>query len=145
MANDFWTTVEEAVLAALQGELDGQVKTLVTYQGDCLADLHREYWRFPAVLVQLRQSRGVQVTSASYDLSLGFTIFVITRGNTAKRREASGIYGILAGMRQALWHQDLGLDLQPLELIREEPLLNDQEFSVFAAQYETAMVQDFGN
>jgi hypothetical protein len=145
MANDFWTTVEEAVLAALQGELDGQVKTLVTYQGDCLADLHREYWRFPAVLVQLRQSRGVQVTSASYDLSLEFTIFVITRGNTAKRREASGIYGILAGMRQALWHQDLGLDLQPLELIREEPLLNDQEFSVFAAQYETAMVQDFGN
>jgi phage gp37-like protein len=145
MANDFWTTVEEAVLAALQGELDGQVKTLVTYQGDCLADLHREYWRFPAVLVQLRQSRGVQVTSASYDLSLAFTIFVITRGNTAKRRESSGIYGILAGVRQALWHQDLGLDLQPLELIREEPLLNDQEFSVFAAQYETAMVQDFGN
>jgi hypothetical protein len=145
MANDFWTTVEEAVLAALQGELDGQVKTLVTYQGDCLADLHREYWRFPAVLVQLRQSRGVQVTLASYDLSLEFTIFVITRGNTAKRREASGIYGILAGVRQALWHQDLGLDLQPLELIREEPLLNDQEFSVFATQYETAMVQDFGD
>jgi phage gp37-like protein len=143
MANDLWTTVEEAVLAALQAELDGQVNTLVTYQGDWLADLHREYWRFPAVLVQLRQSRGAQVTLSSYDLSLEFTIFVIVRGNTAKRREASGIYGILAGVRQALWHQDLGLDLQPLTLIKEEPLLNDQEFSVFAAHYETAMVQDF--
>ena len=46
MANDFWTTVEEAVLAALQGELEGQVKTLVTYQGDCLADLHRSTGAF---------------------------------------------------------------------------------------------------
>jgi phage gp37-like protein len=143
MANDLWTTVEEAVLAALQGELEGQVNTLVTYQGDYLADLHREYWRFPAVLVQLRQSRGAQVTLSSYDLSLEFTIFVLVRGNTAKRREASGIYGILAGVRKALWHQDLGLDLQPLTLIKEEPLLNDQEFSVFAAHYETTMVQDF--
>jgi phage gp37-like protein len=145
MANDPWTTVEEAVLAALQSELGNQVNTLVTYQGDLLSDLHREYWRFPAVLVQLRQSQGAQVTLSSYDLSLEFTIFVIVRGNTAKRRETSGIYGLLAGVRQALWHQDLSLDLQPLDLIKEEPLLNDQEFSVFAAHYETAMVQDFGS
>jgi phage gp37-like protein len=145
MAVDFWTTVEEAVLAALEVELDGQVNTLVTYQGDYQADLQREYWSFPAVLVQLRQTRGTQVTLASYDLTLEFTIYVIVRGNIAKRREASGLYLILAGVRQALWHQDLGLDLQPLELVKEEPLLNDQEFSVFAAHYETAMVQDFGN
>jgi phage gp37-like protein len=145
MADDTWTTVEEAVLAALQSELGSQVNTLVTYQGDLLSDLHREYWRFPAVLVQLRQSQGTQVTLSSYDLSLEFTIFVIVRGNTAKRRETSGIYGLLAGVRQALWHQDLGLDLQPLDLIKEEPLLNDQEFSVFAAHYETALVQDFSS
>jgi phage gp37-like protein len=145
MADDTWTTVEEAVLAALQSELGSQVNTLVTYQGDLLSDLHREYWRFPAVLVQLRQSQGTQVTLSSYDLSLEFTIFVIVRGNTAKRRENSGIYGLLAGVRQALWHQDLGLDLQPLDLIKEEPLLNDQEFSVFAAHYETALVQDFSS
>ena len=43
-----------------------------------------------------------------------------------------------------MWHQDLGLDLQPLNLIREEPLLSNQEFSVYAAHYDTALVQDLG-
>ena len=47
MANDLWTTVEDAVVAALKAELDAQVKTLATYQGDWLTDLHGEYWRFP--------------------------------------------------------------------------------------------------
>jgi len=145
MANDLWTTVEDAVLAALQTELEAQVKTLATYQGDWLTDLQREDWRFPAVLVQLRQSRGEQVTLSSYDLNLEFTILVLVRhlrGEAAGRREADGIYSILAGVRKALWHQDLGLELQPLTLIREEPLLSSQEFSVFASHYGTALVQD---
>jgi phage gp37-like protein len=145
MANDLWTMVEDAVVAALKTELDGQVKTLATYQGDYLADLQREYWRFPAVLVQLRQSRGEQVTLRSYDLSLEFTVLVMVRhlrGEAAARREAEGVYQILAGVRKALWHHDLGLELQPLNLIREEPLLSNQEFSVYAAHYGTALVQD---
>ena len=142
MANDLWTTIEDAVVAALQAELDTQVKTLATYQGDWLTDLHGEYWRFPAVLVQLRQSRGEQVTFSSYDLSLEFTVLVVVRGNTAKRREANGVFQILAGVRKALWHQDLGLELQPMNLIREEPLLSNQEFAVYAAHYSTSLVQD---
>ncbi len=143
MANDLWTTVEDAVVAALKAELDSQVKTLATYQGDWLTDLHREDWRFPAVLVQFRQSRGEQVTLSSYDLNLEFTVLVMVIGGiAAKRREADGVYQILAGVRQALWHQDLGLELQPLNLIREEPLLSNQEFAVYAAHYGTALVQD---
>ena len=145
MANDLWTTVEDSLLAALKAELDDQVKTLATYQGDWLTDLQREDWRFPAVLVQLRQSRGEQVTLGSYDLNLEFTVLVLVRhlrGEAAGRREADGIYQILAGVRKALWHQDLGLELQPLNLIREEPLLSSPEFSVYAAHYGTALVQD---
>jgi phage gp37-like protein len=145
MANDLWTTVEDAVVAALKKELDDQINTLATYQGDWLTDLHREYWRFPAVLVQLRQSRGEQVTLGSYDLSLEFIVLVVVRhlrGEVAGRREADGIYQILSGVRKALWHQDLGLELQPLNLIREEPLMSNQEFSVYAAHYGTALVQD---
>ncbi len=142
MASDLWTTVEDAVVAALKKELDPQINTLATYQGDWLADLHREYWRFPAVLVLFRQSRGEQITLGSYDLSLEFTVLVMVRGGSAKRREASGVYQILAGVREALWHQDLGLELQPLNLIKEEPLLSDQEFSVYAAHYGTTLVQD---
>jgi phage gp37-like protein len=145
MANDLWTTVEDAVVAALKEELDGRVETLASYQGDWLVDLQRENWRFPAVLVQLAQSRGEQVTLGSYDLSLEFSILVMVRhlrGEAAARREAEGVYQILAGVRKALWHQDLGLELQPLNLIREEPLLSNQEFSVYAAHYGTALVQD---
>jgi phage gp37-like protein len=145
MADDLWGTVEDAVLTALQGELEAQVNTLATYQGDWLADLQREDWRFPVVLVQLRQSRGEQVTLSSYDLNLEFTILVLVRhlrGEAAGRRETDGIYPILAGVRKALWHQDLGLEVQPLNLIREEPLLSSQEFSVYAAHYGTALVQD---
>ena len=144
---DLWTTVEDAVVAALRQELDGQVQTLATYQGDWLTDLTRQDWRFPAVLVQLRRSRGLQVTLGSYDLSLEFTVLVVVRqlrGEVEGRRAAGGVYEILAGVRQALWHQDLGLDLQPLDLRREEPLLNNQEFSVYAAHYGTALVQDVG-
>ncbi len=142
MASDLWTTVEEAVLAALEHGLNGQVKTLISYQGDWLTDLTQEYWRFPAVLVQLRQGLGQQITLGSYDLTLEFTIFVVARGGSAKQRAANGVYEILAGVREALWNQDLGLDLQPLNLIKEEPLLNNQEFSVYAAHYGTAMVVD---
>ncbi len=145
MASNLWTAVEDAVLAALQAELAGQVSTLASYQGDWQADLQREDWRFPAVLVQLRQSRGEQVTFSSYDLNLEFTILVLVRhlrGEAAGRREADGIYHLLAGVRKALWHQELGLELQPLNLIREEPLLSSPEFSVYAAPYGTALVQD---
>ena len=69
MANDLWTTVEDAVVEALQKELESQVKTLATYQGDWLTDLHAEYWRFPAVLVQFRQSRGEDSPNAKDNLA----------------------------------------------------------------------------
>jgi phage gp37-like protein len=142
MPDDLLTTVEAAVLAALSAELGSQVKTLVSYQGNWLADLTQEYWRFPAVLLQLRQTQGVQVTLGSYDLTLEFTILVVLRGGSPKQRAANGISQILAGVRTALWNQDLGLDAQPFNLIKEEPLLNNQEFAVFAATYSTNLVQD---
>src|SRR3989339_1660971 len=116
MANDLWTTVEDAVVAALQAELENQVKTLATYQVDWQTDLHREDWRFPAVLVQLRQSRAEQVTLGSYDLNLEFTVLVLVRhlrGEAAGRREADGVYQLLAGGRKALWGQGPGVGRQP--------------------------------
>jgi phage gp37-like protein len=142
MATDPWTNVEEAVLAALQAGLGGLVKTLITYQGDWQTDLQQEYWRFPAVLVQLRQTRGEQVTLGSYDFTMEFVIFVAVRGNSAKHRDNGGVYQILAGVREALWNQDLGLEVQPFNLIKEEPLLNNLEYSVYAAHYDTVLVQD---
>ena len=145
MADDLWTTIEDAVLAALKAELDSQVKTLATYQGDWLADLHREDWRFPAVLVQLRQSRGEQVTIGSYDLNLEFTVLVLVRhlrGETAGRRRPMGSTRCWQGCERPCGTRTWGWSCNPSISIREEPLLSDQEFVVYAAHYGTALVQD---
>jgi hypothetical protein len=64
------------------------------------------------------------------------------RGEAEARRQEGGAYQLLEGIRRALWHQDLGLDLLPLALVEEEALLNTQEFAVYAALYRTMAVQD---
>lgn len=138
-------TIEDAVLAALQARLGEMSGTLTTYQGDWRADLGRQTWRFPAVLVMLEQSRGEQVGLRSCDLTLDFTVLVAVRnlrGDPEARRGEAGAYPLLLEIREALWFQDLGLALQPLSLLKEEPIRNDQEFSVYAARYRTALVQD---
>jgi phage gp37-like protein len=146
MADLNWTALEDAVLAALESQLGQAVPTLATYQGDWQEDLRRQAWRLPAVLVMLAQSRAAQVGHRSYELTLDFTFLVVCRalrGEAEGRRQEGGAYQILAGIRQALWHQDLGLGLLPFSLVREEPWLNAPEFTVYAAHYRTGALQDF--
>jgi len=140
-----WTALEEAALAALQEQLAYQVNTLESYQGDWRGDLQGEGWRLPAVLVMLASTRSEAATVRSYDLTIDLTLLVVVRqlrGEASGRRQEGGAYQILAGIRQALWHQDLGLEVLPLALVREEPLLNNREFTVYAAQYRTVAVVD---
>jgi len=140
-----WTALEEAALAALQEQLAYQVNTLESYQGDWRGDLQGEGWRLPAVLVMLASTRSEAATVRSYDLTIDLTLLVVVRqlrGEASGRRQEGGAYQILAGIRQALWHQDLGLEVLPLALVREEPLLNNREFTVYAAQYRTQAVVD---
>jgi phage gp37-like protein len=140
-----WTLVEDEAVAALTSQLGAAVKTVGSYQGDWRRALREETWRLPAVLVVLTRSRAEQVGAASFDLTLDFQVLVVVRqlrGEAAGRREAGGAYELLAGVREALWHRDLGLEATPLALIREEPLLNDGEFTVYAAHYRTSAVQD---
>jgi phage gp37-like protein len=139
-------TVEDAVLAALQARLGEAVKTLKTYQGSWREDLQREGWRLPAVLVIFEASRAEQVGLSSYDLTLSLSILVIVRrlrGEVAGRRGKGGVYEMLAGVRQALWHRDLGLNMLPLALVKEEALPGLREYAVHAAHYRTGLVQDF--
>jgi phage gp37-like protein len=146
MAEIDWIEMEDAVLGALTAQLGSLVQTLETYQGDWQSDLQQASWRFPACLVILKRAEAEQVAMGSYDLTLDFTVLVAARqlrGEAAGRRGTGGVYEILAGVRQALWHQDLGLNLLPFSLIREEPLLNNREFTVFAAHYRTGTVKDF--
>jgi phage gp37-like protein len=145
MSGISWTMVEDAVVAALQGRLGSQVKTIRSYQGNWKTDLRQEPWRMPAVLVMLASSRSEQVGLSSFDLTLELKVLVVVRhlrGEEAGRREAGGAYDLLTGVQEALWQQDLGLDLLPLVLVREEPLLADGEYTVYAAHYRTTAVQD---
>ena len=141
-----WTALEEAVLSALQLQLAYQINTLESYQGDWRADLQDRGWRFPAVLVMLAGTSSEAAGFSYYDLTVDLTLLVVVRqlqGQVAGRRDTAGTYQLLAAIRQALWHQDLGLEILPLALVREEPLLNNREFSVYAAQYRTGAIVDF--
>jgi phage gp37-like protein len=137
--------LEDAIIDTLKSALGEQVETLESFQGDWRASLRAKPWRFPAVLVMLGQSRGEQVTLRSGDLSLDFMVLVMVRalrGEAEGRRRPGGAYELLEDVRLALWQQDLGLEILPCELLREEPLLNDQEFSVYGASYRTALVAE---
>ena len=141
-----WKALEDAVVAALQARIGSLVNTLESYQGDWRTDLQNEGWRLPAVLVMLSGTRSEAATQRSYDLTVDLTVLVMVRqlrGQAAGRCQEGGVYQIMAGSRQALWHQDLGLEILPLALVREEPLLNNREFSVYAAQYRTGAVVDW--
>uniref|UniRef100_A0A7V6A0U4 DUF1834 family protein n=1 Tax=Desulfobacca acetoxidans TaxID=60893 RepID=A0A7V6A0U4_9BACT len=145
MSSVSWTVVEDAVVAALKARLGEEVKTIRSYQGNWRTDLRQEAWRLPAALVMLTGSSSSRVGVASFDLTLDFQILLVVRslrGEEAGRREAGGVYDLLAGVQDALWQQDLGLDLLPFALVREAPLLSDGEFTVYAAHYSTAAVQD---
>lgn len=146
MSGYSWNTLEDTVVAALEDRLAPEVRTVRSYQGDWRTDLRQETWRLPAALVMLTGSRSEQVGLSSFDLTMDIQVLVVVRhlrGEEAGRREPGGAYDLLAGVREALWHQDLGLDLTPLALVREEPLLTDEEFTVYAAQYRTTAVQDY--
>jgi phage gp37-like protein len=140
-----WTALEDAVLAALGDQLGAQAHTLESYQGDWRADLQLEAWRLPAVLVSLAGTRAAAAALRSYDLTVDLRLLVIVqqlRGQTEGRRQVGGAYQLLGAIRETLWHQDLGLDILPLALVREEPLLNNRQYSVYAAWYRTGAVVD---
>ena len=141
-----WSVVEEALLKALQTELGSLVQTVASYQGNWLQDLQHQARRLPAVLVRLRQTRGEQVAMRSSDLILDFIVLVAVRplrGEAETRVQEGGIYQILEGVRRALWHQDLGLEITPLALEKEEPWLYTRELAVYGAEYRTSLVKNF--
>ena len=141
-----WSAVEEAILAALQTELGSLAPTIASHQGNWLKDLQSRAWRLPAVLLRWRQSRSEQVGLGSADVTLNFTILAAVRplrGEAEARLKEGGIYRILEGVRRALWHQDLDLEITPLALEKEEPLLTTNELAIYGAEYRTSLVRYF--
>ncbi|MDD2902110.1 MAG: DUF1834 family protein [Syntrophales bacterium] len=146
MADLPWSVVEEAILGALEAELGSLVQTVASHQGNWLEDLQSQARRLPAVLVRWRQSRGEQVALRSSDLILDFVVLVAVRplrGETEARVEEGGLYQILEGVRRALWLQDLGLEITPCSLEKEEPWLTTRELAVYGAEYRTILLKNF--
>lgn len=138
--------IEDAILAALAGQMGSYVKTIESYQGQLEADLGEFAWRLPASLVMLRATSTEKPAAHSYDLNLVFTIIVADRnlrGNIEGRRGSTGAYQMLEDVRLALWDQDLGLEINPLMLLKEEALINNRQVAVFGADYQTQMVKNF--
>ncbi len=145
MSDLSWTTVEDAVVAALEARLGEQAGTIESYQGNWRTDLPQAAWRMPAVLVMVTGSTCQQVGVSSFDLSLNLQVIVVVRslrGEEAGRRDTGGVYDLLLGVQDALWQEDLGLGILPFALVREQPLLANREYTVYAAQYCTTAVQD---
>ncbi|MBM4285811.1 MAG: DUF1834 family protein [Deltaproteobacteria bacterium] len=137
--------LEDALLGALEAGLGRTLKTLKSFRGNWREELRQGGLRLPAVLVMLTGSRAEQVGVSSCDLVVDFSLLAMVRqwrGEEAGRREEGGVYDLLTGIREALWHRDLGLNILPLALVREEPLLHTREFCVHAAHYRTVLVQD---
>jgi phage gp37-like protein len=146
MADLSWSTVEEAILGALQAEVGALVQTVASHQGNWLQDLQSQAWRLPAALVRWRQSRSEQVSLRSADLTLDFTVLIAVRplrGEAAARMQEGGVYQILEAVRRALWRQDLGLEITPFSLEKEGPWLTTKELAVYGAEYRTSLVKNF--
>ncbi len=145
MSDLSWTTVEDAVVAALEARLGEQAGTIESYQGNWRTDLPQAAWRMPAVLVMVTGSTCQQVGVSAFDLTLNLQVIVVVRslrGEEAGRRDTGGVYDLLLGVQDALWQEDLGLGILPFALVREQPLLANREYTVYAAQYCTTAVQD---
>jgi phage gp37-like protein len=146
MADLSWSAVEEAILVALKAEIGSLVPTVASHQGNWLKDLQSQAWRLPAVLVRWRQTRSEQVALGSSDLTWNFTILIAVRplrGEAASRLQEGGMYQILEGVRRALWQQDLGLEIIPFSLEKEESWLTTKKLAVYIAEYQTSLVKDF--
>jgi phage gp37-like protein len=146
MADLNWNTVEKAVVEALEAELGALVPTVATYRGKWREDLQHQAWRLPAVLVTLGQAKSEQAAMGSADLILEFTVLIAVRplrGEAESRVEEGGICRILEGVRRVLWQRDLGLEIAPFSLEREEPWLITRELAVYGAEYRTTLIHNF--
>jgi phage gp37-like protein len=137
--------LEDAIIVRLQDRLGAYVRTIDSYQGEMEDSPPFQSRRLPAALVRLQQTNAHRATRHSLDLEVVFDILVVDRnlrGNRENRRAPGGVYQMLEDVRQALADQDLGLEIEPLRLLREEALSNNREKAMYVAVYATRLIRD---
>jgi phage gp37-like protein len=149
--------IEDAIIAQLAplkvgytpvGEDDPAVwrtvRTIKSYQGelDDEETIARAAPLFPAILVVYGGSAYANRGSRKVE-TMRFVLFVLDR-NVRQEAEARrggpgnpGCYAVLNGVRDLLYGEQLGLDILPLEAMREDAVWFGRGVSVYSAEYET--------
>jgi phage gp37-like protein len=150
-------TIEDAILTALAplgigytpvGENDPAiwrtVRAIKTYQGELDDEeaVARAARLFPAIVVVYGGAAYANHGARKVE-TLRFVLFVLDK-NVRQEAEARrggagnpGCYAILDGARDLLYGKQLGLDILPLEAIREDAVWFGRGVSGYSAEYET--------
>ena len=121
------------------------VRTIKTYQGelDDEDSISRAIRLMPAILVVYRHSVYASHGARKME-KMTFTVFFcdknlrqeseVRRGGT----DNPGVYAMMDGSRDRLYGKQLGLEISPLEAIRQGALWFGGGISIYSADYETA-------
>lgn len=138
--------IEDAVIAALTPlKANLGVRTIKSYQAelDSEEDIARASRLFPAVIVVYGGSEYTSHGSRKVE-KMRYSLFCCDKNLRAEdetRRGGAGnpgVYAMLNAVRDQLCGKQLGLEISPLELIRENADYLGQGLSVYSAEYETA-------
>ena len=118
--------------------MGGYCKKIESYAGQLEEDLSRRIRLFPAVFVMFSRGSARMLTGIEYEKTVHFDRFVVSKSlksNVGARKDDYGTYQMLKDLETLLVDNQLGLEIEPIALISEEPVLNTKQFSIYAAEY----------
>lgn len=126
-------------------EAAGTVRTIKTYQGELDSEeaIARATRLFPAIIVMYGGSEyddhGARKIERATCVLFVCDKSLRTDDEARRGGEANpGAYTLLNAIRELLVNARLGLDIFPLELLRERPVWFGRGVSIYSAEYETA-------
>lgn len=134
---------EIAVLEKLNGlhvDHGGYLKTLQAYAGDLTTDTALEQFirGFPGLLVLIQSSDYYQQNNCFWRQEVKVALLVGARSWRSQgeaRGDSTGISKIKADIRDLLLNTRLGLEIRPLELLREEFIAGDNAHVLWWIEY----------
>lgn len=134
---------ENAVLNKLSGlhiNNGGYLRTLRAYAGDLTTDTALEQFvrGFPGALVLIQSSDYAWQDTCYYRQEVKIALLIGAaswRSQDDARGDVTGISRIKSDVRSLLMGSDLGLEIRPLELIREEFVAGDMSHVLWWAEY----------
>ncbi len=138
------TDYEDAVLTALDSlsvDSGGYLKVLKGYAGEFDGGVVSEQFirGFPGVLVEIPEAVYTTANNVFYRQEATVNLYIGARSYRSQndaRGEDTGISRVLYDIRSLLLGKTLGLQIRPLENVREMKVAGDRHTVLFAAQYK---------